>query len=109
RRGTAPGRDFRRDAVLAEGKSRLLIGSASYRKRAGIDHPVERTIRAGLDNARSSILQLRIPVFVRECHFRFRYMPVRVPRLNHLRLQTDLVKNSERKSFYFSYHVEVAL
>jgi len=41
-------------------------------------------------------------------------MPVRVPRLNHLRLQTDLVENSEQKLIYCNpyigfYHVRLAL
>ena len=44
---------------------------------------------------------LRSQVFVRERHFRFRFA-LRVPRLNHLRLQTDLVKNSQQKRVYCS-------
>src|SRR6266702_3592554 len=105
-------RDFCRHAILAEGKTGLLIGPASHGKRAGIDHPVEWTIRASFHNGRPAILQFWIPVLVRERHFGFRDMPVRVPRLNHLRLQTDLVENSEQKlcnPYIGFYHVRLAL
>src|SRR6185503_8536271 len=100
--GTNPRCDFGRNAVFAERKASLLIRSAAHRERACVDHPVEWPVGASLDRPGSSILQCRIPIFVGERHFGFRYMPVSIPRFNHTHLVLKLVAifrvSSERDS-----------
>src|SRR5688572_31994987 len=92
--------DFCRQAVLAQWKAGLLIGPASHGEGACIDHPVERAVRAGLDDGGSSVLQFTVPVFVRKRDLRFRYMSIRVPRLNHV--CASLSKLILQKLFYAS-------
>src|SRR5690349_25139435 len=90
-------RDFRRDTVFTKRKTGWLIGPTAHRESARVYHPVERPIGTGLDNRRSPILEFRISILVRERHFGFRYMPVRIPRFDHVHpSQADLLKTSKQ-------------